>query len=143
MMRAKNNRSPYSLPFAVAAITILLALNFAVLPANASSLWVEVHPPVLEKADLGIKLIHFIDADTGWAETKDRVAEVHGRSGSAKKLSCTPPMGVRVGNPRRRLTTPSLSDALCIPDSGLAIAKPPRRKAYSTTLSCIILPMAD
>lgn len=79
MMRAKNNRSPYSLPFAITAINILLASNFAVLPANASSLWVEVHPPVLEKPDRGIKLIHFIDADTGWAETKGCHAEVRGR----------------------------------------------------------------
>ena len=80
MMRAKNNRSPYSLPFAVVAINILLALNFAVLPANASSLWVEVHPPAFEGTVNGIELIHFIDADTGWAETKDRLAEVRGRT---------------------------------------------------------------
>ena len=70
MMRAKNNRFPYSLPFAVVAINILLALNFAVLPANASSLWVEAHPPAFEGTVNGIELIHFIDADTGWAETR-------------------------------------------------------------------------
>ena len=68
-MHLKEPRFPCIPPLATpAAIVILLALGFSVLSAYASSPWVEVHPPVIEEMRLGIELIHFIDADNGWAE---------------------------------------------------------------------------
>ena len=53
-----------------AAHVIILALGFTLPSAHASSPWVEVHPPVIEGAVNGVELIHFIDSNHGWAETK-------------------------------------------------------------------------
>jgi hypothetical protein len=63
MIRIKNNRL-------AATLAILLALGIALPGGHASNLWIEMQPPVIEDARSGIKLIHFIDANTGWIETR-------------------------------------------------------------------------
>ena len=61
MIRIKNIRL-------AATLAILLAHGIALPDAHASNLWVEVQPPRVREAVHGIELIHFIDANTGWAE---------------------------------------------------------------------------
>lgn len=63
MIRIKNNRVAATLAF-------LIALGITLPGAHASNLWIEMQPPVIEDARGGIKLIHFIDANTGWMETR-------------------------------------------------------------------------
>ena len=63
MIRIKNNR-------VAATLAILLALGFTLPSGHASNLWIEVHPPSVREAVHGIELIHFIDANTGWAEAQ-------------------------------------------------------------------------
>lgn len=70
MMRITRTRFPYSLH--LAAITILLALNFMAPHVRASSPWIEVHPPEIEGLFTHVRSVHFSDSDTGFAV-------VHGR----------------------------------------------------------------
>ena len=65
-MNRKKNHSPCHPPL-TALIVMLFALSFSLPCAHASAPWVEVHPPVIKEALRGIRLIHFIDANTGWA----------------------------------------------------------------------------
>ena len=68
-MNIKQMPPPGSSTLAVAiAIALLYIASFLALSAYASSPWVEVHPPVIPELAFGLRLIHFIDADTGWAE---------------------------------------------------------------------------
>ncbi|MDE0504287.1 MAG: hypothetical protein OXI86_09435, partial [Candidatus Poribacteria bacterium] len=52
----------------VIAIALLYIASFSMLPASAASPWVEMQPPVIPEMAWGVELIHFMDADTGWAE---------------------------------------------------------------------------
>lgn len=63
MIRIKNNRL-------AATLAILLALGIALPGAHASNLWIEMQPPVIEEARSAMELIHFIDANSGWTETR-------------------------------------------------------------------------
>ena len=69
-MRMQKSRFPNSPTSVTAAFALLLACTFVFPHVGASSRWVEVYPPVIEGAVNGVELIHFIDADHGWAETK-------------------------------------------------------------------------
>ena len=55
----------------VSAIVILLALAITLPSAHASGPWVEVQPPFVEEGELDVGIIHFIDAETGWAVGSD------------------------------------------------------------------------
>jgi hypothetical protein len=54
------------------AVTIAIALLYiasSMVPStHAASPWVEVHPPVIPEMAWGMESIHFMDANTGWAE---------------------------------------------------------------------------
>ncbi len=78
MNRNKNHFLCY--PPLTALIVMVSALSFTLPCAHASNLWVEVHPPRIEEAVHGIELIHFIDADTGWAEAQGFLLEDVGTS---------------------------------------------------------------
>ena len=69
-MRIQRPRFPCS-PLIAAAIVILLTIGFTVPCAHASGPWVEVQPPFIEEGELLVGLIHFIDAETGWAAGQD------------------------------------------------------------------------
>ena len=77
MMHIKNNRLTCCHP-STAAFAILLTLGFLALSAPASSSWIEVHPPIFDEI-AGIELIHFIDTDNGWAESKSYRLDADGR----------------------------------------------------------------
>ena len=77
MIRIKNNRLNWCHP-STTAIAIILSLGFSALSAPVSSSWIEVHPPILDEIR-GIELIHFIDADNGWAESKSYRLDDDGR----------------------------------------------------------------
>lgn len=68
MLIRKKSRLPRS-PLLAAGIITLLAVSFSLPCTHASSPWVEVHPPIIDEI-AGIELIHFIDADNAWAESK-------------------------------------------------------------------------
>ncbi len=77
MMHIKNNRLTWCYP-STAATAILLTLGFSALSAPASPSWIEVHPPIFDEIR-GIELIHFMDADNGWAESKSYRLDADGR----------------------------------------------------------------
>ncbi len=65
-MRIQRPRFPCS-PLIAAAIVILLTIGFTVPCAHASGPWVEVKSP----GELDVGIIHFIDAEIGWAVGSD------------------------------------------------------------------------
>ncbi|MDE0300691.1 MAG: hypothetical protein OXN17_18800 [Candidatus Poribacteria bacterium] len=71
-MRIHESRFPNSAAPVGAAIIILLSLNFTASQVRASSPWVEVHPPDIEEFFTSVRLIHFADADIGFAEVYGR-----------------------------------------------------------------------
>jgi len=73
-MRIHKPTFPDSAAPVAAAIIILLFLNFTVPQIRASGPWVEVHPPDIEGLFTHVRLIHFIDSDTGFAEVQGRLS---------------------------------------------------------------------
>ena len=70
-MRTQESRFSCS-PILSAGIITLLALSFTLPCTHASSPWVEVHPPDIEELFTSVRLIHFADADIGFAEVYGR-----------------------------------------------------------------------
>ena len=71
-MPIKKNRLTYCpSSTTVSAIVILLALGFTLPCTPAPGPWVEVQPPFVEEGELDVGIIHFIDAETGWAVGSD------------------------------------------------------------------------
>ena len=76
-MRIQKSYCPCSPPLTGAALDMLLAYGISILSADASTSWVEVHPAAIKEM-AGIELIHFIDADTGWAEARNLLLDTTG-----------------------------------------------------------------
>ena len=73
-MPIKKNRLTYCpSSTTVSAVVILLALGFTLPCTPAPGPWVEVQPPFVEEGELDVGIIHFIDAETGWALAPDSI----------------------------------------------------------------------
>lgn len=68
-MHIKKNHFTCDPRLAIATtVLILFASNFATNSSHGLDLWTEVHPRANREATQGIRHIHFIDTETGWAE---------------------------------------------------------------------------
>ena len=86
LMRKKGIPAPSFPTLAVAiAIALVYIASFLALSADATSPWVEVHPSVIPELAFGLISIHFIDADTGWAEGPGYEVRADGRSGGREQ----------------------------------------------------------
>ena len=69
----------------VIAIALLYIASSLVLSADAASPWIEAQPPVIPEMAWGVESIHFMDADTGWAEAQGFELHADGDTGGREQ----------------------------------------------------------